>query len=54
MAGVKGRVVDVRSDHDRAVMDVISRSTPALPSRTRAPDRVCFVIAVERAAERLT
>ncbi len=52
MAAVQGRVVEVRPDHDCAVMDEIAIKYTSRPFPARGPDRVCFVIAAERAGQR--
>jgi PPOX class probable F420-dependent enzyme len=51
MATIQGRVVDVRADQDCQYMDPISIKYTSLPFPRRGPDRVCFVIAVEKAAQ---
>ena len=52
MAAVQGRVVEIRSDEDCRYMDPISIKYTGAPFPSRGPDRVCFVIAVEKAAQR--
>jgi PPOX class probable F420-dependent enzyme len=52
MAAVQGRVVEVRPDEDCKYMDAISFKYTNKPFPSRGPDRVCFVIAVEKAAQR--
>jgi PPOX class probable F420-dependent enzyme len=52
MAAIQGRVVDVRRDEDCRYMDPISVKYTNAPFPSRGPDRVCFVIAVEKAAQR--
>jgi PPOX class probable F420-dependent enzyme len=52
MAAVQGRVVEVRPDEDCKYMDPISIKYTNKPFPSRGPDRVCFVIAVEKAAQR--
>jgi len=52
MAAIQGRVVEVRPDDDCSYMDPISYKYTGAPFPSRGPDRVCFVIAVERAAQR--
>ena len=52
MAAVQGRVVEVRSDEDCKYMDALSIKYTNKPFPSRGPDRVCFVIAVEKAAQR--
>jgi Pyridoxamine 5'-phosphate oxidase len=48
----QGRVVEVRSDEGCRYMDPISFNYTNAPFPSRGPDRVCFVIAVEKAAQR--
>jgi PPOX class probable F420-dependent enzyme len=52
MAAIQGRVVEVRPDEDCRYMDPISFKYTNAPFPSRGPDRVCFVIAVEKAAQR--
>ncbi|MGZ4287668.1 MAG: TIGR03618 family F420-dependent PPOX class oxidoreductase [Solirubrobacteraceae bacterium] len=52
MAAIQGRVVEVRRDEECRYMDPISRKYTGEPFPSRGPDRVCFVIAVEKAAQR--
>jgi len=52
MAAIQGRVVDVRLDEDCRYMDPISVKYTNAPFASRGPDRVCFVIAAEKAASR--
>jgi PPOX class probable F420-dependent enzyme len=52
MAAIQGRVVEVRRDEGCRFMDPISIKYTAAPFPSRGPDRVCFVIAVEKAAQR--
>ena len=52
MAAIQGRVVEVRRDEDCRYMDPISFKYTNAPFPSRGPDRVCFVIAVEKAAQR--
>ena len=52
MAAIQGRVVDVRPDEGCRYMDPISFKYTNAPFPSRGPDRVCFVIAVEKAAGR--
>ena len=52
MAAVQGRVVEIRSDEGCRYMDPISIKYTGAPFPSRGPDRVCFVIAVEKAAQR--
>ncbi len=51
MAALQGRVVDVRGDEGCRYMDPISYKYTSAPFPSRGPDRVCFVIAIERAKE---
>ena len=52
MATIQGRVVDVRPDKGCRYMDPISIKYTSAPFPSRGPDRVCFVIGVEKAAQR--
>ena len=52
MAAIQGRVVETRPDADCRYMDPISYKYTGAPFPSRGPDRVCFVIAVEHAAQR--
>jgi PPOX class probable F420-dependent enzyme len=52
MAALQGRVIEVRPDHDCAVMDRIARKYTSRPFPSRGRDRVCFVIAVDKAGQR--
>jgi PPOX class probable F420-dependent enzyme len=52
MAMLQGRVVEERPDEGCRLMDPISIKYTGAPFPSRGPDRVCFVIAVERAAGR--
>jgi hypothetical protein len=52
MAAIQGRVVEVRRDHDCHYMDPISIKYTNAPFPRRGPERVCFVIAVDTAAQR--
>jgi PPOX class probable F420-dependent enzyme len=52
MAAIQGRVVEVRPDQDCRYMDPISYKYTSAPFPSRGPDRVCFVIAVEKTAQR--
>ncbi len=52
MATIQGRVVEVRPDEDCRYMDPISIKYTSAPFPSRGPGRVCFVIAVEQAAQR--
>jgi hypothetical protein len=51
MAAVQGRVVEERPDEGCRLMDPISIKYTGAPFPSRGPDRVCFVIAVEHAAQ---
>jgi hypothetical protein len=50
MAAIQGRVVEVRPDRGCQYMTPISVKYTGAPFPSRGPDRVCFVIAVEKAA----
>ena len=52
MASLQGRVVEERPDEGCRLMDPISIKYTGAPFPSRGPDRVCFVIAVEHAAQR--
>jgi PPOX class probable F420-dependent enzyme len=52
MAAVQGRVIEERSDEDCQLMDPISVKYTGEPFPSRGPDRVCFVIAAEKAGQR--
>ena len=52
MAALQGRVVDVRDDADCRYMDPIAVKYTGIPFPTRGPGRVCFVIAMEKGAQR--
>ena len=51
MAAIQGRVVEVRSDEGCRYTDPILFKYTSAPFPSRGPDRVCFVIAVEHAAQ---
>jgi hypothetical protein len=51
MAAIQGRAVEVRSDEGCPYMDPISVKYTGVPFPSRGPDRVCFVTAVEKAAQ---
>ena len=51
MAALQGRVVEVRPDADNRYMDALARKYTGKPFPHRAPNRVCFVVAVERAGQ---
>jgi len=50
MAAIQGQVVEVRADEGCRYMDPISFKYTNAPFPRCGPDRVCFVIAVEKAA----
>ncbi len=52
MAGLQGRVVEVRRDEDCRFMDPIAIKYTSEPFPHPGPHRVCFVIAIERAYAR--
>jgi PPOX class probable F420-dependent enzyme len=52
MAAVQGRVVEVRPDDDGRYMDPISLKYTGQPFPYRGAGRLCFVIAVEKGAQR--
>jgi PPOX class probable F420-dependent enzyme len=52
MAAIQGRVVEVRPDEGCRYMDPISYKYTGAAFPSRGSDRVCFVIAVEKAAQR--
>lgn len=52
MAAIQGRVVEVRPDEDCQHMDRLSYKYTGKLFPVRGPGRVCFVIAVEKAAQR--
>ena len=52
MAALQGRVVEERPDEDCRYMDPMSVKYTNAPFPSRGPDRTCFVIAVEKAAQR--
>ena len=51
MAAIQGRVLEVRLDEGCRYMDPISLKYTGAPFPSRGADRVCFVIAVEKAAQ---
>jgi len=51
MAAIQGRVVEARPGENCRYMDPISFKYTNAPFPSRGPDRVCFVIAVEKAAQ---
>jgi len=50
MAALQGRVVEVRRDDDCRYMDPISVKYTGARFPHRGPDRVCFVIGMEKGA----
>ena len=52
MAALQGRVVEVRGDEDCRYMDPISVKYTGAAFPHRGPGRVCFVIAMEKGAQR--
>jgi PPOX class probable F420-dependent enzyme len=52
MAAIQGRVTEERADEGCRLMDPISVKYTGEPFPSRGADRVCFVIAVERAGHR--
>jgi PPOX class probable F420-dependent enzyme len=53
MAAIQGRVVELRRDERCRYMDPISFKYTNAPFPSRGLDRVCFVIAVEKAAQKI-
>jgi PPOX class probable F420-dependent enzyme len=51
MASIQGRVIEVRPDEGCRYMDPISVKYTGAPFPSRGPDRVCFVIAAEKARQ---
>lgn len=51
MAALQGRVVEERSDRGCRYMDPISIKYTGRPFPSRGDDRVCFVIAIDKAAQ---
>ena len=51
MATIQGRVVEVRSDEGCRYMDPISTKYTGAPFPSRGRERVCFVIAAEKARQ---
>jgi len=49
MASLEGRVVEIRPDHDCRYMDPIAIKYTSAPFPKRGADRICFVIAIDRA-----
>jgi len=52
MAAVQGRVIEIRPDEDCRHMDPIAIKYTSSPFPGRGPDRVCFVVEVEKAGRR--
>jgi PPOX class probable F420-dependent enzyme len=52
MVAIQGHVIEVRRDEDCRYMDQISLKCTNAPFPVHGPDRVCFVISVEKAAQR--
>jgi PPOX class probable F420-dependent enzyme len=52
MAMLQGHVIDERPDEGCRYMDPISVKYTGAPFPSRGPDRVCFVIAIDRGASR--
>jgi PPOX class probable F420-dependent enzyme len=52
MAAIQGQVAEIRPDEGCRYMDPISVKYTGAPFPSRGPDRVCFVIAIERAWQR--
>jgi len=50
MPMIQGRVIEERSDEGCRYMDPISVKYTGAPFPSRGPDRLCFVVAIERAA----
>jgi PPOX class probable F420-dependent enzyme len=51
MATLQGRVVEERPDEGCRYMDPISIKYTGAPFPSRGPDRVCFVIEIDKAAQ---
>jgi PPOX class probable F420-dependent enzyme len=51
MASLQGRVVEIRPDEGCRYMDPISLKYTGRPFPSRGADRVCFVIAIEKARQ---
>ena len=49
MASLQGRVVEVRDDEGCRFMDPISFKYTGAPFPSRGPDRICFVVEIDRA-----
>jgi len=52
MAALQGRAIEIRPDEGCRYMDPISVKYTGAPFPSRGADRVCFVIAVDKAAQR--
>lgn len=52
MAGLQGRVLEERSDADCRYMDPISVKYTGEAFPFRGPDRICFVVGIEKAGQR--
>jgi PPOX class probable F420-dependent enzyme len=52
MASLQGRVVEIRPDDGCRYMDPISFKYTNAPFPSRGPDRVCFVLEIEKAREK--
>jgi PPOX class probable F420-dependent enzyme len=51
MAAAQGRVIEERPDEGCGYMDPISVKYTGRPFPSRGPDRICFVIAIAKAAQ---
>ena len=51
MASIQGCVIEVRPDEGCRYMDPVSIKYTGAPFPSRGPDRVCFVIAAEKARQ---
>jgi PPOX class probable F420-dependent enzyme len=51
MASLQGRVLEVRPDEGCRYMDPISVKYTGAPFPSRGPDRLCFVIEIEKARQ---
>jgi PPOX class probable F420-dependent enzyme len=52
MAAIQGRVIEIRPDEGCRFMDPIAVKYTSAPFPSRGPDRVCFVIEIEKAGRR--
>ena len=52
MAAIQGRVIEIRPDEGCRFMDPISIKYTGEPFPGRGPDRVCFVVGVDKAGAR--